>query len=180
MVIFLFTSLAFLFLGTYLWCVVVVTSPIGALVCWNSAIRRARDPVRPALAGAIYWACWFLPWIYFVYRCDGRDVPAGLVKAGHWVMFVAWLMGPVFGGFVMVWSSKGDPYLSDVWIRLWLLVAPFANLAALVGSVLWLANRKKDAPDSDYPDLGGVAPFGCAAVGSAMYLPLVIIASIVG
>ena len=35
MVIFLFTSFGFLILGTYLWCAVVVTSPIGALVCWN-------------------------------------------------------------------------------------------------------------------------------------------------
>ena len=115
-----------------------------------------------------------------MYRNDGRDAPSWLVKTGYGVLFVSWLMGPVFGGFFMAWSSKGDPYLSDVWIRLWLLLVPFANVAALVGSVLWLANRKKDAPDSDYPDLGGVAPFGCAAVGSAMYLPLVIIASIAG
>ncbi len=172
------TSLLVLWLGTYLWCALVVTSPIGALVCWNSARKRGRDATRPALAGALYWACWFMPWVYFVYWRDGREIPALLVKTGYGVLFVTWLAGPVVGGFVMAWSSRGDPYLGDFGVRLWLLLVPFANLAAWASSVVWQAIRKKGSPDAEYLDFRGLAPFGFAAVGTAMYLPLVLISSI--
>ncbi len=118
-----------------------------------------------------------MPWVYFVSWSDGREVPSWLVKTGYGVLFITWLMGPVVGGFVMAWSSRGDPYLGDFGVRLWLLLAPFANSAAWTAAV-WQAVRKKNAPDAEYLDFGGVAPFGLAAVGSAMYLPLVLISSI--
>ena len=180
MVLLIFTSLLFFWLGAYLWCALLATSPVGALVCWNSARRRGHAVGRPALAGVLYWACWFLPWVYYVYCSDGRDVPAWLVKAGYGVLFFTWLIGPVFGGFSMAWSLGGDPYFGDVWFQPWLLVASCLNVVAVALSVICLIGRKEGSPNAEYIDWGAVAPFGLAAVGSAMYLPLVIIVSIDG
>ena len=178
--ILLLTSMLIFWLAVYSWCALFVTSPIGALVCWNSARRRGRGAGRAALAGALYWVSCFLPWVYFVYSRDSSDVPSWLAKAGYGVLFVTWLMGPVVGGFFMSWSSEGDPYLGDLWVRVWLWVAAFFNLVALAVSAVCLAARTEKSSDSEYLDLGSVVPFGLAAAGAAMYSPLVIIATIAG
>ena len=127
-----YISMMFFWLGTYLWCGIVATSPIGALVCWNAARKRGGGGARPALAGMLYWACWFMPWIYYVYQSEGREFPAWLVRLGHVVLLAGWLMGPVVGGFFMVWSSGGSPYSGASWVRPWLLMAASANVLGVV------------------------------------------------
>ncbi len=165
---------AFVFgMGIYLWWVLAVTSPIGAFMCCNSARRRGRNATRHALAGALYWTCWFLPWIYFLYWNDGREAPSWLVKAGYGLLFTTWLAGPVGGGFFL--ADAGSDLL-----RAWMILVACVNLIGVMASVKILISTDWPRPHGEYPSVVGIVPFGLAAVGTALYLPFVVYLFIAG
>lgn len=116
--------------GCWVCCALVTTAPIGALSCQFWARRQGLDAARCARLGALYWACGFLPWVYFALQIQDRAVPRRLMTIIHAALFVAWLMGPVIAGFF--WSSALTRH--D-----WLVVTPFASLLALPTALVCLA-----------------------------------------
>ena len=61
----------------------MVWAPFGALICALIAWRRGLSPV----AGAVYSALFFLPWVYLAARMLGRAVPKPLAVLPYVVLY---------------------------------------------------------------------------------------------
>ena len=116
--------------GCWICCALVATAPIGALSCRVWARRQGLDTVRCARLGALYWACGFLPWVYFAFQIRDRTVPRRLMRVVYAFLCLALVLGPVIAGFF--WAS-------DLTRHEWLVVTPFASLLALPTTLVCLA-----------------------------------------
>ncbi len=141
--------------ASYVCFALVVSSPIGAIICWRLASRLGLAPGKCARAGAWYWAAGFVPWIYYLDQLNGRPRPKRLFNITYGCALALWLVGPVIGG-----SISGFP--SDTG---WLLVIPAANLAALAGSMVWRSFADAAASGDRYLRNCDVVPLFFAVVG---------------
>ena len=86
----------------------VITAPVGALLCRAWAGRQGDDVTRRTWVGAACWAAGFLPWVYLACEINGRTVPRKTIKAAYAALFIAWLWGPIIGGFSSASVSSSD------------------------------------------------------------------------
>ena len=114
--------------GCFAFCALVVTAPVGAILCRVWASRSGDYVARQTWIGAACWAAGFMPWVYLACETSGRAVPRKAVKATYVVLFTAWLVGPVIGGFSSAALSSSD---------LVTLFPVFSLLAWLV-SLVWV------------------------------------------
>ena len=116
-------------LGSFAFCVLVVTAPVGALLCrsWLSP-QDDRAALRTLVAGAVCWASGFIPWIYLACEIKGRTVPRRTVKTAYTALFVVWLVGPVIGGVFSASVSSSDVAV----------FFPVASLLAWLVSLVWV------------------------------------------
>ncbi len=120
-------------LGCFACCVLIVTAPIGALLCRRWALRQGWDASRYAWLGAFYWAGGFIPWVYFACRINGQTPPRWLMRAAYVALFFAWLVGPL--GYVLLGAISYGIEFPEWPPITWL---PIANLLALiVALVCW-------------------------------------------
>ena len=85
--------------GCFAFCALVITAPVGAILCRVWASSSGDQATRRTWIGAICWAAGFMPWVYLACEISGRAVPRKAVKAAYAVLFAAWMVGPVIGGF---------------------------------------------------------------------------------
>ena len=150
-------------LGCYACCMLVITAPIGALIIWRRA--SARGIGGGAGYGAWYWACGFVPWVCYLYRINGRPLPARLLNFGFWLTIVLWLVGPVVGGGMM---ASGSGYLPH---GQWMLLIPAVNLGMVALAVGWKSRAGRTGPEEVRLRGGDVMPFLFATVGMLSLLP---------
>lgn len=115
--------------GCFAFGALVITAPVGGLLCrsWLSP-QDDRAALRTLVAGAVCWASGFIPWIYLACEIKGRAVPRRTVKTAYTVLFVAWFVGPVIGGFFSASVSSSD-------VAVWF---PVASLVAWLTSLVWV------------------------------------------
>ena len=94
--------------GCFACCALVITAPVGALLCRAWAGRQGDDVARRTWVGAACWAAGFLPWVYLACEINGRTVPRKTIKAAYAALFIAWLWGPIIGGFSSASVSSSD------------------------------------------------------------------------
>lgn len=95
--------------GCYACCAMLVTAPVGALLCRYWARRRGLDVAHSTRLGAFYWAAGLMPWVYFVFQINGRTPPRGRMQAVYVALFFAWLAGPIAAGFFMLARRALNP-----------------------------------------------------------------------
>ena len=124
-----------LFIGDVLWswgcfacCALVITAPVGALLCRAWAGRQGDDVARRTWVGAACWAAGFLPWVYLACEINGWTVPRKTIKAAYAALFIAWLWGPIIGGFFSASLSSSDAAT----------LFPVVSLLAWLVSLVWV------------------------------------------
>lgn len=115
-----------------------VWAPFGALVCSLIAWRRGLSPYRYAVAGAVYSALFFLPWVYLAARMLGWVVPKPLAALPYVVLYAAWLQGPAQFNYEL-WAYE-EAYRS-AWRFAWL-----ANMLTMIVSLLLMTPIEKINP----------------------------------
>ena len=126
--------------GCYACCAMMVTSPVGALLCRSWARRQDLDIARCARRGALYWAAGLMPWVYFAFQIKGRTVPRRRMKAIYAALFFAWLWGPIITGFFLS-DSPDREFLA--WVSITSLLAWIASLVCLAFAEVLPANRQR-------------------------------------
>lgn len=126
--------------GCYACCAMMVTSPVGALLCRSWARRQGLDAARCARRGALYWAAGLMPWVYFAFQINGRTVPRQRMKAIYAALFFAWLAGPIAAGFF----HAGAPGLESIsWVPIASLLGWIAGLVSLTLAEVLPASRQR-------------------------------------
>ncbi len=92
----------------------IVWSPAGALICGASAYFRGLNPIHHALAGLVYSALLFLPWIYLILRIFNVIVPRGLVTATYIVLYFSWFFGVFLLGLTIAISTGASAFRSEI------------------------------------------------------------------
>lgn len=144
----------------------ILWAPAGALICGVSARLRGLSAVRFALAGLVYSACLFLPWLYLILCIHKVPVPRFVVSIAYIVLYVFWFFGVFALGAMVAISEGADAFRGDFPADtppelLEQLPSPFfasvgIALAALNGitwlvSLIWLVRvdrRKRQQGDS--------------------------------
>ena len=150
-------------LGCYACCMLVVTSPIGALIMRRRA--SARGIGGGARTGAWYWVAGFAPWVCYLYRINGRPPPARLLSFAFRSMIVLWSVGPVIGGGMMASGSGPGPNSQ------WMLLIPVVNLGMIALAVGWRSVVGRTGPQDVRLRGGDVMPFLFGAIGMLSLLP---------
>lgn len=70
----------------------ILWAPVGAIVCGASAYFRGLHPVRYAIAGLVYSAFLFLPWIYLILRIHKVPIPRFVVRIAYIVIYLFWFV----------------------------------------------------------------------------------------
>ena len=156
--------------------------PFGALI--SRRLARARElPVRRyAVAGAIYSATFFLPWLYLVIRMRNRTIWNPAIWFVYFVVFAAWLLGPIAVTVeqtdIAVKYSGGFPFRSLLFVggALAMSIAWCSSLFLLVSNV-WRARGRAANLDASKPSdslIGGVyiSPFALFFVSMAFLLSM--------
>ena len=68
-------------------------APFAAWICARSARKKGLDVRRHAVAGALYSALLFWPWVYFILRMNGRNVPVVLIRLFYISVYASWMLG---------------------------------------------------------------------------------------
>ena len=130
-------------------------APFAAWICARSARKKGLDVRRHAVAGALYSALMFWPWVYFILRMNGRDVPAVLIRLFYIYVFAAWILGAVFWMLILaIASHPGTDTLyefSNPWVILSYMeyALVLANVIAWFVSLRMLRNRRRRAAGSE-------------------------------
>ena len=151
--------------GCWICCALVLTSPIGGRLCRSWSRREGLEEARCARLGALCWAAGFMPWLYLVMQIKGGVLPRGLMAVIYTVLFIAWFMGPVVVGFVMILEF---PEFSD---RRWLVVHPIASLLAWVVALLCLWSAKVLPAGSQRVERYRVVPSVLGSLSMLSWLP---------
>lgn len=114
--------------GCFAFGALVITAPVGALLCRSWPSRQGESVALRTLSGAMCWAAGLIPWIYLACEINRRAVPRKTVKTMYIVLFTAWLVGPIIGGF-----SSASLSSSEV-----AALFPVASLVAWLISLVWV------------------------------------------
>ena len=130
-------------------------APFAAWLCGRSARKKGLDVRRHAVAGALYSALMFCPWIYFILRMNGGNVPTILVRLFYISVFTAWMLGSIFWTFlaaIIFHPGTASLYeFSNPWVvfsyTMYTLV--LAKLVAWFVSLRALLKRRRRASGSE-------------------------------
>lgn len=82
-------------------------APFGALICARVAKSNGL-PVRDnAVRGLAYSLLLLLPWVYFVMRLSGKQIPASCMIASYALLYVCWFMLMFAKGIAISIDSSG-------------------------------------------------------------------------
>ena len=130
-------------------------APFAAGISAMSARKKGLDARRHAVAGALYSALMFCPWVYFMLRMNGRNVPAILVRLFYISVFTAWALGAVFWTFIVaIAHHPGTDSLykfSNPWVVFSYIVYAllFAEVGAWLASLWTLLKRRRRESESE-------------------------------
>ena len=97
----------------------------------------------------------FWPWVYFILRMNGRNVPAILIRLFYISVFAAWMLGAVFWMLILAMvNHPGTDSLyefSNPWVILSYMeyALVLANVIAWFVSLRILLKRRRRASSSD-------------------------------
>ena len=126
-------------------------APFAAWICGRSARKKGLDIRRHALAGALYSALLFWPWVYFILRMNGRNAPSALVRLFYISVFGLWMVGGVimtlFLAVVLTTAIEMHhaPTGTQSLLASLMYAAPLLNLALWVFSLTRFTRRRKSA-----------------------------------
>lgn len=154
-------------------------APFAAWICARSARRKGLDVRRHAVAGALYSALMFCPWIYFILRMNGGNVPTILVRLFYISVFTSWMLGSIFWTFlaaIIFHPGTASLYeFSNPWVvfsyTVYTLV--LAKLIAWFVSLRALLKRRRRASGSENRSDAMIGreyltPLACAIVSVAI------------
>ena len=124
-------------------------APFAALICGWRARRKGLGVRRHALAGALYSALLFWPWVYFILRMNGRRAPSALIRLFYISVFGLWMVGGVimtlFLAVVLTTAIELNYAPSDTQSLLAsaMYAAPLLNLALWIFSLVRFTRRRK-------------------------------------
>lgn len=124
-------------------------APFAAWICGRSARKKGLDVRRHALAGALYSALLFWPWVYFILRMNGRNAPSALVRLFYISVFGLWMVGGVimtlFLAVVLTTEIELNyaPSSAQSLLASTMYAAPLLNLALWVFSLTRFTRRRK-------------------------------------
>ena len=124
-------------------------APFAAWICGRSARKKGLDVRRHALAGALYSALLFWPWVYFILRMNGRNAPSALVRLFYISVFGLWMVGGVimtlFLAVVLTTEIELNyaPSSTQSLLASMMYAAPLLNLALWVFSLTRFLRRRK-------------------------------------
>ena len=117
-------------------------TPFAAWICARSARKKGLDVRRHALAGALYSALMFCPWVYFILRMNGKRVPAALVRLFYISVYASWMFGSIFWTFVSaIIFHPGTDSLYE-FSNPWVALSYATHSLALVKFVAWLVTLR--------------------------------------
>ena len=124
-------------------------APFAAWICARSARKKGLDVRRHAVAGALYSALMFWPWVYLILRMNGRRVPSMLVRLFYISVFTSWMFGSIFWTFLfaLIFHPGIDSLyeLSNPWVVFSYIVyaLAFAKIAVWFVSLRTLLKRRR-------------------------------------
>lgn len=163
-----------------------IWAPAGALICGVSARFRGLDAVRYALAGLVYSACLFLPWLYLILRIHKAPVPRFVVTFTYIVLYAFWFFGVFVVGAMLAIAGASSVFRTDypadtppelleqlpspLFIYYGIAVAALSGITWLI-SMIWLlrVNKRRrqqgDTYDGDsLPSPAYITPFALTLV----------------
>ena len=150
-------------LGCYACCALVVTAPVGSLIIRRRASARVIGSVTRT--GAWYWAIGLAPWVGYLYRINGRPLPARFLNFAFRWMLALWLVGPVVGGGMMASGSGPGPNSE------WMFLIPAINLGMIVLAMGWRSMAERTGPSDVRLRGADSMPFLFGAIGMLSLLP---------
>ena len=126
-------------------------APFAAWICGRSARKKGLDVRRHALAGALYSALLFWPWVYFILRMNGRNAHSALVRLFYISVFGLWMVGGVimtlFLAVVLTTEIELNyaPSSAQSLLASMMYAVPLLNLALWVFSLIRFLRRRKSA-----------------------------------
>ena len=117
-------------------------APFAAWICARSARRKGLDVRRHAVAGALYSALMFWPWVYFILRMNGRDVPAILVHLFYISVFAAWMVGAVFWMLILAIASHPGTDSLYEFSNAWVILSYMQYALVLASVIAWFVSLR--------------------------------------
>ena len=133
-------------------------APFAAWVCARSARKKGLDVRRHAVAGALYSALLFWPWVYFILRMNGRNVPVVLIRLFYISVYASWMLGFVIitlGGAIAVHPGIERMYEFSnpkVVASYFIYCLFIANLVMWFVSLVRFLKRRRANPDVSRAD----------------------------
>ena len=139
---FIITTVLAIYLPVVFLALGLAWAPFAAGISAISARKKGLGARRHAVAGALYSALMFCPWVYFMLRMNGRSVPAILVRLFYISVFTTWTLGSIFWTFaVAIAHHPGTDSLyefSNPWVVFSYIV--YALLFAKIG--VWFVSLR--------------------------------------
>ena len=189
---FIFIPLPLIYFGVALQIGGILFSPVAAVWCAWVASSRGFSVWRCALAGAVFSALLFLPWLYLVRRMLGKPLSANIVSVGIHVAFIIWIGFLISQGALLVSNMEGGwpPYRREFtpapgeWFLWWtLLVTWVVSATCYVSSLRILSRRSRarvgyqqydDTPDTSPLLTVYLMPFVVLSLHTLIVFPAVI------
>ena len=117
-------------------------APFAAWICARSARKKGLDVRRHAIAGALYSALLFWPWVYFILRMNGKTVPAALVRLFYISVYASWMLGAVFWTFI--WAIIFHPGTDSLYefSNPWVALSYMTHFLVLANVIAWLVSLR--------------------------------------
>ena len=154
-------------------------APFAAWICARSARKKGLNVRRHAVAGALYSALLFWPWVYLILRMNGRNVPAILIRLFYISVFTAWMLGAVFWMLILaILYHPGTDSLYEI-SNPWVMISYMLYALVLANVIAWLISlmtlRKRRRRDLGSEALASaliareyLAPPACAIAAAAV------------
>ena len=160
-------------IGCAICCIIIASTPIGALLSWTwTKKKNSLNPDRYVLLGALYWMSGLMPWFYFMLRVNNLNIPYKTMNTVYVILFAAWFMGPIVGGFL----SASDLPDTNESIGDWIFIHPIASFIAFIISVVCVLAENKPPVNIESIDLYRIIPsaLGTLSMLSFLYLFLAV------
>ena len=117
-------------------------APFAAWICARSARKKGLDVRRHAVAGALYSALMFWPWVYFILRMNGRDVPAVLIRLFYIAVFAAWMLGAVFWMLILAIANHPGTDSLYEFSNPWVILSYMEYALVLASAIAWFVSLR--------------------------------------
>ena len=117
-------------------------APFAAWICARSAREKGLDVRQHAIAGALYSALMFWPWVYFILRMNGRDVPAVLIRLFYIAVFAAWMLGAVFWMSILAIANHPGTDSLYEFSNAWVILSYMEYALVLANAIAWFVSLR--------------------------------------